>query len=84
MTKPFRRLLAALSAASLAVLGLTACGPSLPSATPITSEMVGLQMHTWSFDSIATECPTLEDIGYDWVLVSPPQETIPDSAWWAH
>ncbi len=84
MTKPFRRLVAALAACSLAVLGLTSCAPSGPAATPITTQMVGLQMHMWSFDSIATECPTLKDIGYDWVLVSPPQETIPDSAWWAH
>jgi alpha-amylase len=46
--------------------------------------MVGLQMHAWSFDSIAAECPTLQDIGYDWVLVSPPQEPIMGSEWWAH
>jgi alpha-amylase len=84
MTKPFRRLVAALVASSLAVLGLTSCAPSGPAATPITTQMVGLQMHMWSFGSIAAECPTLKDIGYDWVLVSPPQETIPDSAWWAH
>ena len=65
MTKPFRRLVAALAASSLAVLGLTSCAPSYPAATPITTEMVGLQRHAWSFDSIAAECPTLQDIGYD-------------------
>jgi alpha-amylase len=84
MTKPFRRLVAALAASSLAVLGLTSCAPSYPAATPITTEMVGLQLHAWSFDSIAAECPTLQDIGYDWVLVSPPQEPIMGSEWWAH
>lgn len=84
MTKPFRRLVAALAASSLAVLGLTSCAPSYPAATPISTEMVGLQMHAWSFDSIAAECPTLQDIGYDWVLVSPPQEPIMGSEWWAH
>jgi len=84
MTKPFSRLVAALAASSLAVLGLTACAPSYPAATPITTEMVGLQMHAWSFDSIAAECPTLQEIGYDWVLVSPPQEPIMGSEWWAH
>ena len=84
MTKPLRRLFAALAASTIAVLGLTSCAPSYPAAKPITTEMVGLQMHMWSFDSIAAECPTLAEIGYDWVLVSPPQEPIMGSEWWAH
>ncbi|MEN9749485.1 MAG: hypothetical protein RL149_563 [Actinomycetota bacterium] len=84
MNKPLRRLLAALTAASLAVLGLTSCAPSYPKATAITAEMVGVQMNMWSFDSVAAECGYLAEVGYDWVLVSPPQEDIPGSEWWAH
>lgn len=84
MNKPLRRLLAALATASLAVIGLSGCAPSYPEATPITNDMVGVQMNMWSFDSIAAECPTLAESGYDWALVSPPQEDIPGSEWWAH
>ena len=83
MTKPLRRLLAALATASLAVLGLTSCA-SYPAAKPITTESVGVQMNMWSFDSIAAECPTLASDGYDWALVSPPQEDIQGSEWWDH
>ncbi len=84
MNKPLRRLLAAFATASLAVLGLSACAPSYPEATPITNDMVGVQMNMWSFASIEAECEFLGQAGYDWVLVSPPQESIPGGEWWSH
>ncbi len=84
MTKPLRRIAAALAATALAALSLTSCAPSYPAATPITTNSVGVQMNMWSFDSIAAECPTLATDGYNWALVSPPQEDIQGSEWWDH
>ena len=84
MTKPLSRIAAALAATALAVLSLTSCAPSYPAAKPITTDTVGVQLNMWSFDSIAAECPTLSAEGYDWVLVSPPQEDIQGSEWWDH
>jgi alpha-amylase len=57
---------------------------SFPAAKPITTADVGVQMNMWPFESLATECPNLAKDGYSWILVSPPQEDIMGSEWWAH
>ena len=36
----------------------------------------------WPWQSVETECAALGEQGFDWVLVSPPQEHIVGSAWW--
>ncbi len=64
---------------------LSGCsGQSFPAAKPITTADVGVQMHMWPFDSLATECSTLAKDGYSWVLVSPPEEDIMGQEWWDH
>jgi alpha-amylase len=64
---------------------LTGCsGANYPEATPITTADVGVQMNMWPYESLGQECEYLGQAGYDWVLVSPPEEDIMGSEWWAH
>ncbi|MEN9713363.1 MAG: hypothetical protein RLZZ164_27 [Actinomycetota bacterium] len=64
---------------------LTGCsGANYPAAKPITTADVGVQMNMWPYESLGAECATLGQDGYDWVLVSPPEEDIMGSEWWAH
>jgi len=51
----------------------------------ITTKSVGIQMFTWPWASLKTECTkTLGPEGVDWILVSPPQEDITGTNWWVH
>ncbi|MDQ2624873.1 MAG: alpha-amylase family glycosyl hydrolase, partial [Actinomycetota bacterium] len=73
-------------AVAAVVVGLVACTPAVsagPSAPePLASRDVGVQLFQWTWDAIAAECPALADVGYGWVLTSPPQEHILGEAWW--
>ena len=51
----------------------------------ITTQSVGIQMFTWPWASLKTECTNvLGPEHVDWILVSPPQEDIQGSNWWTH
>ncbi|TFL00391.1 glycoside hydrolase [Pterulicium gracile] len=49
--------------------------------TPSTNDVI-IQMFGWNWDSIATECATIGQLGYSYIQVSPPQEHIIGGAWW--
>ncbi|MDE2408987.1 MAG: hypothetical protein KGL72_01630, partial [Actinomycetales bacterium] len=54
-------------------------------AKTITTQSVGIQMFTWPWVSLKTECSkVLGPEGVDWILVSPPQEDIHGTQWWTH
>lgn len=59
---------------------LLACSPGAPEP----ASDVGVQLFTWTWDAVAAECPHLAEVGYGWVLVSPPQEHVLGDAWWTH
>lgn len=78
--RPARAALAGLVAA--VTLGLAACTPSAPLPEPQDRRDAGILMFQWTWDAIAAECPTLGEIGIDWVLTSPPQEHVDGPQWW--
>ncbi len=52
---------------------------------PITNASVGIQMFEWPWVSLQGECTnTLGPEGIDWILVSPPQDSISGSTWWVN
>ncbi len=83
-----RRMPAALAGAGL-ILGLATAltAPAQQAAAAPTAngdKKVTAVLFEWNFDSIARECTrTLGPKGYGYVQVSPPQERIQGSAWWA-
>ncbi len=78
----FATLAAALTISALALSGCST--QSFPPVKVITTNDVGVQMFMWPYKSLATECSFLGEAGYDWVLVSPPQEDIEGTEWWDH
>jgi alpha-amylase len=73
------RELKTLTAVIAAVFALTGCSAPQPRSD------VGIQLFMFNWESVATECEqALGPAGFDWVLVSPPQEHLDDSAWWVH
>ncbi|GAA1686963.1 carbohydrate-binding module family 20 domain-containing protein [Microcella alkalica] len=63
-------------------LGLAACSPAPSFPEPADRRDAGILMFQWTWDAIAAECPTLGEIGLDWVLTSPPQEHVVGPQWW--
>jgi alpha-amylase len=56
-----------------------------PPNKTITTQSVGIQMFTWPWVSLKTECTSvLGPEHVDWILVSPPQEDISGTQWWTH
>jgi len=52
---------------------------------PISNQSVGIQMFEWNWVSLKAECTNvLGPAGIDWILVSPPQESISGSPWWVN
>lgn len=85
MTFRLPKLAAIAALLTATAISLTGCsGASYPAAKAITAADVGVQLNMWPFESVGTECATLAQEGYSWVLVSPPQEDIQGSEWWAH
>lgn len=78
--RPARAALAGLVAA--VTLGLAACTPGTQAPQPQDRRDAGILMFQWTWDAIAAECPTLGEIGIDWVLTSPPQEHVVGPQWW--
>lgn len=89
--KKFSRVFVSLAAASALIIGAIH-GTSAASATdvpapnkPITNASVGIQMFEWPWVSLKAECTNvLGPEGIDWILVSPPQESINGDAWWVN
>lgn len=69
------------SIAIVATSLLLLAGCSVKQDQPFSSQ-VGLQLFMWPWQSVESECQGLGEQGFDWVLVSPPQEHIVGSAWW--
>ena len=69
-----------------AALALAACtGGAGPAPRPSSAAAgdVGVEMFSWTWDSIATQCTsTLGPDGYGWVLTSPPTEHVLGPQWW--
>lgn len=68
-------------------LALAACGPGSGAASPSASvppvRDVGVEMFSWTWDSIAAQCTsTLGPDGYGWVLTSPATEHVLGPQWW--
>jgi len=89
--KKFSRVFVSLTAAAALIFGAvhttnaaTASGVAAPNKT-ITNASVGMQMFEWNWVSLKSECTnTLGPEGIDWILVSPPQESINGDAWWVN
>lgn len=77
-----RALLAATAAAAL--LLTAGCSPSAAPPDPAERRDAGILLFQWTWPAIAAECPTLGELGFDWVLTSPPQEHIVRPEWWVH
>lgn len=73
------RLVKSIAVFTTSLILLTGC--SVQQNQPFSSQ-VGLQMFMWPWQSVENECEELSAQGFDWVLVSPPQEHIVGSAWW--
>ena len=89
--KKFSRLFISLIAASALLTGSihsvsAAQATTVPAPNKvITNASVGIQMFEWPWNSLKTECTsTLGPEGIDWILVSPPQESISGDAWWVN
>lgn len=78
-----RRSLLAVTAA-VALLVTAGCTPAAEPPEPAGSRDAGILLFQYTWDSIADECPTLGEIGIDWVLTSPPQEHVVRDEWWGH
>ena len=76
----------AISTAVQPSVAAPAAGAVVPQpAKTITTQSVGIQMFTWPWVSLKTECSkVLGPEGVDWILVSPPQEDIHGTQWWTH
>ena len=62
----------------------SAAGVVAPSKV-LTNASVGMQMFEWNWPSLKTECTNvLGPEGIDWILVSPPQESIAGGQWWVN
>lgn len=73
------RLVKTIAILTTSLLLLVGC--SVKQEQPFSSQ-VGLQLFMWPWQSVSSECESLGEQGFDWVLVSPPQEHIVGSAWW--
>ncbi len=69
------------AAALLLVFG---CSPATEPPEPAERRDAGILMFQWTWPAIEAECPTLGELGVDWVLTSPPQEHIVRDEWWVH
>lgn len=73
----------ALAIALATLISFTGCAPT--GTKVVSANAVGVQMFMWNWNSIAAECTDfLGPAGYDWVLVSPPEEHIQGDQWWTH
>ncbi|WP_296632185.1 alpha-amylase family glycosyl hydrolase [Rhodoluna sp.] len=73
----------AIAIAIAALISFSACAPVGPKV--VAEDSVGVQMFMWNWNSVAAECTDfLGPAGYDWVLVSPPEEHILGDQWWTH
>jgi alpha-amylase len=89
--KKFMRLLVSVSAASALIFSAvtatnvaSAAGVVAPNK-PLTNQSVGIQMFMWNWRALKNECShALGPAGVDWILVSPPQESVRGSNWWVH
>lgn len=77
-----RALLAATAAAGL--LLTAGCTPAAAPPPPAERRDAGILLFQWTWPAIEAECPTLGELGIDWVLTSPPQEHIVRGEWWVH
>jgi glycosidase len=55
---------------------------SIYSGPNITPTAVIVQLFEWSWDAVKAECPTLAQLGYKYVQVSPAAEHIKGNQWW--
>ena len=69
-----------LASMAIAALALTGCAST--SGSDEYEDQVGVQLFMWNWNSVAAECEYLGAAGFDWALVSPPQESVPGEAWW--
>jgi alpha-amylase len=89
--KKFSRIFVSLAAAAALIAGAfhaTSAARATDVAAPnkvITNASVGMQMFEWNWVSLKSECTNvLGPEGIDWILVSPPQESIQGSQWWVN
>ena len=80
--------MAAASALIAGAVHATSAAQATDVAAPgkvITNASVGMQMFEWNWTSLTTECTNvLGPEGVDWILVSPPQESIQGTTWWVN
>ena len=89
--KKFSRLFVSFAAASALIAGAvhaTSAAQATVVAAPskvISNASVGMQMFEWPWVSLQSECTNvLGPEGVDWILVSPPEESIQGSQWWVN
>jgi alpha-amylase len=89
--KKFSRTFVSLAAAAALIAGAVHATSSAGAATVaapnkvITNASVGMQMFEWNWVSLKSECTNvLGPEGIDWILVSPPQESIQGRQWWVN
>lgn len=63
---------------------LAGCTPVAEPPAPAASRDAGILLFQWTWDAIAEECATLGELGFGWVLTSPPQEHVVRDEWWVH
>ena len=80
--------LAAIAALFFGAVHGTAAASAGTVAAPnkvITNQSVGIQMFEWNWVSLKAECTNvLGPEGIDWILVSPPQESLGGTQWWVN
>jgi len=89
--KKFSRVFVSLAAVAALFLGALHAGSAATAGTvpapnkTITNQSVGIQMFEWNWVSLKAECTNvLGPEGIDWILVSPPQESLGGSQWWVN